>query len=1591
MNTTPIINIILQQASRTPDNVALTCDATSYTYRELMARAAVVTQQILQKGLGKEDVVGILIPRGEWMAIAPVGVLAAACAYMPMDPAYPAERLNFMLCDSRAKLLIADKAVLSDSGLKLEDGCVLTEAGKIPVLFTEDLQQRAPLEEFSFKEDISGDTLALLIYTSGSTGQPKGCMIEQRNISFMADETKHALSLDAGSRVASYASFSFVPTVHDIFGTLATGATLYIVPEDVRFDFVRLAQFIDDNAITHIIMSTMTGRQFVTMHRCPSLRFLSVGGEKLNPVTPTSGLTFINIYGSSEACGMISCYAVKGGEDNVPIGKSAGTYRLYIVGEDGKLAADGEAGELWISGPQLCRGYLNHPELTADVFVSNPFNDKHEEGYERAFRTGDFVRCDADGDLLFAGRRDGLVKIRGFRVELREVEVAVLSCPGVKEATVQSADDALNGTYIVAYITGDGPLDADAVKRHVAALKPAYMVPELVMQIEAIPRNNNGKVDHERLPEPRRYERGRQTGEAFLPENDLQRELHEIIAREIGTEDFGLTTPLLLAGMTSVTAIKVASLVHKKYGVSLNAQNITKDFSLKNIEEEINNGFKVQGSRSKVNPEPLTLNPEPESVPLSNAQIGVYVDCVNNPDSTIYNLPMKAALPLSFDTEQLADVVKDIIKSHPALSVHFESNGVDTVQVTDPQQKVEIPFTEMSEDELSAYKYAFVKPFNLEQGPVYRVEIVKTGKSLYLLTDFHHLVADGGSYDLFYRQLCSALDGNPVDVEDLSFADYVRAEKEAVGGDYYAAAQAFFAKRLDGVESMTELLPDLPNPSDQGTVSEVTSPLDFEAVNAFCRQRATYGITPAHLILSGVFYTLSRFANSDRLCLTTVSNGRSNVLIADTLGMFVNTLALSSQIGGQSVMDFICETSEDFRETLRHENYPFAQIANDYGLSAEIMFAYQMGVINRYKCKDAELGLENLERNNVPKFPIAIFIREHDGVPSACLEYDNGRYSQAMVQSLADSIAHAVDAFIREPEAALQSVSLLDEKQTALLDSFNQNDVDYDDTQTVVSLFRHQAEQTPDNVAVVFKGKKYTYKEVDSISDRIAGYIIGKLNCQLSIVNSQLSSDEPVVSVLIPRCEWMAIASLGVLKAGCAYQPLDPSYPKDRLNFMMQDASASLLIADEELRDIVDEYTGPVLLTKDIESLPALTEESNSQLSILNSQLKPDRLFIMLYTSGSTGVPKGCQLTHGNLVCFCHWYQRYYDLKPEHRVAAYASYGFDACMMDMYPALTCGATVDIIPEELRLDLIALNDYFEQNNVTHSFMTTQVGYQFATSIDNHSLKHLSVGGEKLATLTPPTNYRFHNGYGPTECTIFTTTYPVDEKQKDIPIGKPTDNTHLYIVDPQGHRLPLGAAGELWVSGPQVSRGYLNRPEKTAEVYIDNPFSGKSGDSGKYSRVYRTGDIVRYMPDGNIQFVGRRDGQVKIRGFRIELKEVEAVIREFPGIKDVTVQAFDEEAGGKFIAAYIVSDAPVDIEALNNFILDQKPPYMVPAVTMQIERIPLNQNQKVNKKALPRPEKKAGGVGESSETAAPLNVLELEIHDIIAGVFSPATSA
>ena len=1559
-DTKTVVSLFRQQAKATPDNIAVVFKGKKYTYAEVDEISDRIAGYITSKGSGLEDVVSILIPRCEWMVIASLGVLKAGCAYQPLDPSYPKERLNFMMQDAGAKLLIADEELRGMVDEYQGEVLLTKDIEKLPALTEEETSHLSTVTS-----QLTPDRLFILLYTSGSTGVPKGCQLEHGNLVCFCHWYQRYYDLKPEHNVAAYASYGFDACMMDMYPALTCGASVYIIPEELRLDLIALNDYFEQNNITHSFMTTQVGYQFATSIENHSLKHLSVGGEKLTTLTPPTDYRFHNGYGPTECTIFTTTYSVDKKQKEIPIGKPVDNTHLYIVDTHGYRVPVGAAGELWISGPQVSRGYLNRPEKTAEVYINNPFTD--EEQYSRVYRTGDIVRYLPDGNIQFVGRRDGQVKIRGFRIELKEVEAVIREFPGIKDATVQAFDEEGGGKFIAAYIVSDNQVDLEALNNFILDQKPPYMVPAVTMQIDAIPLNQNQKVNKKALPKPVKEVsgEGQEARDTNSPLNMLEQELKEMIAAIVGNADFGITTPLGYVGLTSITAIKLAVLLNKKYGIAVDAKYLANNFTLQTIENEIWKHV-MSGATMTAQTELHERRQVVTQIPLSYAQMGVYADCMNNSDSVMYNIPMKVGFPATTDAEALAKAIRTVIKSHPQLSVHFDNSGDDIMQVTDPQQEVCLNMSQMTEEQLDTYKHTFAKPFDLAKGPLYRMEIVKTERRLYLLSDIHHLVADGGSYNLFFRQLCDVIDGKELEPEDLDYAGFVAAEKQAE--KERNEAKAYFDSRLAGCEEATEIPADLTTPLERGTVSEVAAPFDMAAVEDYCQR---HNITPAHLTLAATFYTLSQFANSNHLCMTTISSGRSNVRIANTMGMFVNTLALSAEIGDQTVAEFISETSEDFRQTLHHENYPFAQIAADYGLNPEIMFAYQIGVISHYSCQGGELEIENMELD-IPKFRICIYIKECDGTPSVSLLYDNGRYSEALMQSMASSISTVISAFVRHPEVALKHVSLLNEKQQRMLDGFNTTDRPYDDTQTVVSLFRQQAKTTPDNIAVVFKGKKYTYAEVDEISDRIAGYIANKG-----------SGLDDVVSILIPRCEWMVIASLGVLKAGCAYQPLDPSYPKERLNFMMQDAGAKLLIADEELRGMVDEYQGEVLLTKDIEKLPALTEEENSSLFTLYSSLKPDRLFILLYTSGSTGVPKGCQLTHANLVCYCHWYWKYYDIKPEHNVAEYASYGFDVHQEGIYPPLTCGATVHIIPEELRLDLVALNDYFEREHITHSFMTTQVGYQFATNIDNHSLLHLTVAGEKLASITPPVGYQLHNGYGPTEATIIITIYPLKKKETNVPIGKALDNVALYVVDSNGKRLPTGAIGELWVAGPQVAHGYLNRPEKQTEVFIDNPFENINS---KYARVYRTGDIVRYLPDGNIQFVGRRDGQVKIRGFRVELKEVEAVIREFPGIKDATVQAFEDDNGGKYITAYVVSDDQVDIEALNNFILQEKPPYMVPAVTMQIDAIPLNQNQKVNKKALPKPEKSAAPKQLTEQ--APLNVLEQELKEMTAAIVGNA---
>ena len=719
------------------------------------------------------------------------------------------------------------------------------------------------------------------------------------------------------------------------------------------------------------------------------------------------------------------------------------------------------------------------------------------------------------------------------------------------------------------------------------------------------------------------------------------------------------------------------------------------------------------------------------SAPLTKTQYGLYVECVAHQGKPCYNIPYIYTLDGGLDEDRLKLAIESAVKSHPTLFTRISLNEQgDAVQTIDDAETFSLEVETV--DDLQMTVDSFVKPFDLHEDRLFRIRLLKDAAHYYLLQDIHHIISDGMSREVLIRDIEKAYNGETPEGEAMTLAEVALEESERRKSPAFEEEKKWYAENFDCGDCYSLLLPDLEEDVAREGLLTRRMNVGTNDVEAYCKE---HGIYKSTFFTAAYSFLLAKFNSEQQVLFNTIHNGRNDKRLAHSVAMLVRTLPVYSKFDNDTtVLDFLRAGEKQMSEQLQRNAYSYTDVVTDMGLQPATLFAWHGPLFDSQELCGKPMTAQRLN-NNTRETPLYLKAYTRDGHCYVEAEYSANLYSEQLIKQFMESYEAVVTGFLGKEK--LSDINITTMLQVELLDSFNQTDVDYDDTQTVVSLFRRQAMDTPDNTAVVYKDRKFTYAQVDAISDRIAGYIAAK----------GLGAED-VVSVLIPRCEWMAIASMGVLKAGCAYQPLDPTYPKERLNFMMHDSDAKLLIADEELQSIVDEYKGEVLLTKDLLSLPDATKIPDGP--------EPSSLFVLLYTSGSTGVPKGCQLEHSNLVCFCNWYQRYYDLKPRNNVAAYASYGFDACMMDMYPALTCGACVHIIPEELRLDLVALNSYFEQENITHSFMTTQVCYQFATNMENHSLMHLSAGGEKLASIAPPKGYTLHNGYGPTECTIFTTT-------------------------------------------------------------------------------------------------------------------------------------------------------------------------------------------------------------------------------------------
>ncbi len=931
-------------------------------------------------------------------------------------------------------------------------------------------------------------------------------------------------------------------------------------------------------------------------------------------------------------------------------------------------------------------------------------------------------------------------------------------------------------------------------------------------------------------------------------------------------------------------------------------------------------------------------NLTPDVCPLTDSQLGIYFDWVKNPQSLRYNITFSLDLPAGMDTARLTAAVKTVAARHPALFMTVGTPGGVPSMI--PHDDFSLTVPEKTVDSVEAEADVFRRPFDPEKGPLCRFELLHTPKGDSLLGDVSHIVFDGTSVSVFLRETAAVYDGGEAPASETILFDSARREAGPKDPERTAALQRLFDEKFDGADFDAKPVRDRID-AEADASNEASSTVRLDAGTLFTpgeteRYAKENGISENALFLGAFGYTLAHFNGTAESCFATAFMGRGRGAEMKAVGMYVKTLPFVCRFDeNASPADYLRRVYDDYYAIRKNDCIPFAELAAKYGVNTDVTFVYQAELLNGVPTSDGTIGFRLLETGNAVSDLEVGMEKTADGF-EVFAHYRLSEYTDGLARGFLTMFLNVVRGMMTAERLA--DVRFTDPETEARIADFNRTEKPYESERTVVDLFREQAKKSPEAECLVYEEKRFTYREIDGLTDRLAKNLRA-----LGLKRGEIAG------VLIGRCEYMLICSLGILKAGAAYLPLDPTYPPERLNLMMRDSGAMLLITTPELSGIItDDFTGHRMMTDEIPSLPDSDEP-------LPAPVKDD-LFIMLYTSGSTGTPKGVLFAHSNTMVTAAWERDFYHLGPDCRVTAYASYGFDANVFDTYATITSGAALHIISDAIRLDLAALRDYFNENGVTHSTMTTQVGRAFALLGGVKTLRVLNVAGEKLTPLTPPENFALYNLYGPTEGSILATGFRVDRLYRDIPIGRPIDNVKLYVVDPCGRLLPPGAAGELWISGAHVTKGYRNRPEKTAEAYGNNPFCAAPG----YERVYRTGDIVRLMCGGDYQFIGRRDGQVKVRGFRVELTEVEEVIRRFAGIKDATVAAFDEPSGGKFLAAYVVSDEPVDVSALNDFIRAEKPPYMVPAVTMQIERIPLNQNQKVNKRALPRPERKAENV-------------------------------
>ena len=1479
-------------ASKKADDIAVYANDTDLTFNELNTKANIFANSLLDKGFKTNDKIILKLNRTSKLMIALIGSLKAGVSFIPVDPKYPQERITHIQKDSECRMIISDDP--------------LTGEVDIDTLLNSENTQNPNI-------DLKNDDIAFLIYTSGSTGLPKGVMIKQDSITNYIKATPENSPINAiandVSKMLSITTASFIAFLREAFGSVMNGVSMVLADEETSMNPIKLADLIKEYEIDGMSATPSRLQQYLTItdfkRVVKDIKVITIGGEKFieslyPPLVKYTDADIYNSYGPTETT--IASHAKLMQDNIVSEGKPIHNIIDSIVDIDNNPLPEHIVGNIAIGGVGVSAGYWNKPELTNEVFYTHnnvPYYNTGDLGYKRE-----------DGELVVVGRADSQIKLRGLRIETGEIENIILKNSDIELVFVNV--QVVNDTeYLCAYYVADCEIDTDKLKEDISQELTDYMVPTFFIQLDELPLNPNGKLDRKKLPLPSIEDEITEVVEAS---DELEQSVLDMCRDIISKDDFGVTTNLFNIGFTSLTVIQLLARISEEMNVDVSIMDMMKSKNVLEIVDLIKTGEEVSES------EEVELK---EYYPLTHNQLGVYFDCVKNPDKIGYNLPKIIRFDKSIDSTKLKKAITDAIDLHSYLKMELVQKDGQILQKRNDELDVSDLITitkqdvEVTENDINK----FIHPFSLYDDFLFRFNIIETPTEVVLLNDFHHLILDGTSANLFFRDITLFYDGkiDEIPEETVDAFEYSLIENDLEQSNKYQQAEKFFDKQISEFDESSVVTPDLES-NDDGVLCTNELSLNADDVHNFCRKE---GITENNLLLSATILALSKFTFSRDLLISTISTGRTNPKYRNTIGMLVKTLPFTCHIkADNSVKDLIENVNENWLNTLNYEFYPYTKIANKYDLTPEFLYVYQGEIIEDLNMNGKTYERERIDYDSL-RFKISFNVLEEKGELKLINQYDNSHYSSHMIDLFNGAVKTILEKFMScdLSETKVKDVSLVDEPE---LEEF-----DYSFNPFLNEVFEATVEENKDKLALIAEDGEFTYDELNRKANRIANALIKK-------------GVEPGDKVLfkLKRDSNLTASMWGIIKTGAAFIPVDPEYPEERINYIYNDSEADYIISD-----FSDTHTLNVF---------ELLKEENETNPVV--EFDPDSLAFLIYTSGSTGNPKGVMLTHRNIT-------NYLLVKPENnyitdvvtnrkRVLGIQTVTFDISVCDVLIPLTHGLTYVFASDVEAKDVIALARLIKCTKVDAMAGTPSRLFQYLDLEEMQeafkNLKSVSLAGEpfkpqlynRIKSINPEVN--LYNGYGPSETTIHT-NHKLLTSSDNITTGKPNYNVIMDIRDIDGNLVPDGVIGEIYIGGLGVGKGYLNKEKRTKESFLK--INGIN--------YYKSGDYGSVNDEGEFVIHGRLDNQIKLNGLRIELGEVEQAILKFGEIKEV-VCAIKKINENDHLCAYYTSDEEIDKDELKEFISQSLTKYMVPSVFVQLNELPWTLNGKIEVKKLPIPE-------------------------------------